>query len=468
VIKKIALFASAWFSVAIVSHADAQSGASFAERVATAAEDARGLKLYTQIGLLDSTGARIPATQLDSVVVERAKHWIVSLQKNPVTGIQLDPLGRLALATGQDVLAQQQFDTRLATPRLSVGDRTYTLLLAATLFGQDVTHPTRMRLALRYLALLDALPVEATGAKYSAHATFARRYYLVGDGAQVRMHSHTALALIPVMPFLRRPWLDVGVTFLQLANVLSGLPDGRARIDSIGKWLMAYTQASPAQLAEDRDSTYYWYGRSYVRLLTAALHITDYLGRRAPPIQGQYWWNTTDQIPAAAGTSVNLPGTAVTKSKALNDGKIRMFEIGDHGCGACQAALPLFDRMGQSAPSNVETWYVTYSTDVWGATKCTPDETAAHLKRYYLERKQLKLKIALWIGPRIADEDGGTLREENPMKKALASMSVPTFVMTDGNGIVRHISRGFSQDVLQASLQYLINEAASSARGGGS
>jgi len=360
-------------------------------------------------------------------------------------------MGQLYVATGQDQLAQQQFATRLATPNLSIGDRAYTLLLATFAFSREARNATRMAIALQYLAQLDALPAAAIVNRFVGHVEVARSYYLAGDGDRVLAHVDQAFALVPAMPFERRNWETIDEAFLIRANVLSGRPNGRAAIDSIGRWLSPLTQASPALIA--RDSAYVWLSRLATRQLKDALQQIGYLGSVVPPVIAHYWWNTeTPPTPSAAA-----PG-AITKP--LADGKIRVLEYGDYNCGACLAALPTMERLRRTAPSNVEIWYVSYAGDEWGATRSTPDQVAQHLKHYYLERKRYGFPIALWIGPRRPDVDGGTLIQPSPTFEALAIQATPTFVVTDGQGIVRHIQVGLTAPLLEATLHYLTAEAA--------
>src|SRR5687767_9138913 len=118
------------------------------DRVGTAAEEARRLTLYPATGLTSDDGRyRIPSDQLDATIALRAKRWVASLQTTPVKGIQLDPMGTLSVAAGQDDVAKRQFSARLATRNLSVADQAYTLLLATSVFGANANDTLRMQAA---------------------------------------------------------------------------------------------------------------------------------------------------------------------------------------------------------------------------------------------------------------------------------------------------------------------------------
>jgi thiol-disulfide isomerase/thioredoxin len=419
-------------------------------RVATPGERARGMRLYQNAGMVSDDGRqRISNEHIDDAVEQRAQQWVVSLQTNPVRGLQLDPMGEVAVAAGQDALAQRQFAARLATPGLSVDDRGYTLLLAINAFGAKASNSARMNTALGYLRQLDALPARVVTNQFRARVRIAEAYYDAGDGARVIVHLTHAFSLVPTMSFERRNWLEFRRAFLILADVWSGQPNGRQQIDSMTTWLHPYTNASPALVA--KDSSYYWTSRYAEREYRLLVQMTSFLGRPAPSITAHYWVNTVRPV-----SSDSVFG-AVTKS--LDDGKIRIMEYGHYGCAGCRLALPKMERIRKRMPNNVEVWFVADEGDLWGATRCTPDEMAKHLTRYYVDRKGYGLPIALWMGPREADPDGGSLIRESPMSAAYQFVGVPTFIVTDGQGLVRHIQFGFSEPILMRSVQYLLAEA---------
>lgn len=422
------------------------------DQVVTAAEETRGLQLYSVVGLMNGR-QRIPRDQFDTAIREHASNWVASLQRKPVRGIQLDPMGTLFIAAGQDELAKRQFAARLGVRDLSVADRAYTLLLAISAFGAKASDTARMQTALTYLQRLDALPASEVGIQFLGHVRIARAYYMNGDGSHVVSHLTKAFSLVPTIPFEQRRWgWDGGISesFVLLADVLSGRTNGRTQIDSIGAWLLTHAHASPALIA--KDSVYITMSRGNTRVFKTTLQLVSHLGRQAPAITAHYWWNTTPPVPA------NSNHSAAT-SKMLNDGIIRVMMYGHFGCQGCLATLPKFDHMRETTPSTIEMWYVTMGDGYWGATPCTPDEEAQHLRHYYTIRKKYKLLIALWVGGRITDIDGGTGQEGSPSFAAYPIQGFPWFIVTDGRGIVRHISFGFSETLLKNVVTYLVAES---------
>jgi hypothetical protein len=308
-----------------------------------------------------------------------------------------------------------------------------------------------MRIALGYLAQLDTMPSSTVLSRYRGHVAVAEAYYEVGASAQVITHLKTAFHLVATMPFERRDWLGYRFSFPMLADALSGLPHGREQIDSMTAWLEPLTHAPPALV--DKDRRYEWLSRRASEDLQTLVRQTNFLGRPAPAIVANYWINTS---PPAVPDSANRGIT----TKALNDGKIRILQLGHYGCPGCLAALPGMERMRQDMPKNVEVWYVSGEGDTWGTTRVTPQEMVDHLRHFYVDRKGYSFPIAIYIGEREPDVDGGSVLTANPLFDLYGLAGFPTFVVTDGHGMVRHISLGFSEARLRRSVRFLLAEAA--------
>jgi len=437
-------------------------------RLITPAEEAAALELYPATFLNQDEMQRMPDLQVDTafaqfdtVIKERAKVWVASLPKGLVTGLQIDPMGQLYVAIGQDSIARRLFAQRLSTPKLSVDDRAFTLFAAITAFlGRSSLYsapdpfidPVHVRIAQEYLTQLDALPEIASRRKFDAHVLMGSAYYWMGDGPNAAIHLKRALSLVPSLVFDER--LDACDAYRMLADVISAQPKGRETIDSVTKWLRPYYAATPEMIAADPTAKYM--GERSEFIFNQAVQVTDFLGRSAPAMTGHYFWNTSK--PAT-------PSTADTSARVIpvNDGKIRVIEFGHRGCTACMLALPKLDRARKTAPQNVDYLYVTHGDDSWGGKECkTTAECAEHYREYYVEQRKLGLPIAIWFGAREADVDGGTQQKVSPTFAAVPMNAVPMFMVTDGRGIVRHISIGYSQ-LLSRTVKYLQAESAHNA-----
>jgi len=437
----------------------------------TPAEATRGIDLYALTGLVSDDGKqRVVGPQrdfggegtadprLDSMIVQRAKGWAETLRASPVQGIQLDPTGRLFVVAGQDAEAKRQFATRLASPGLSLEDRAYTILLAIGAFTDKPQDTTRLSTAQGYLAQIDALPSKQVAlAQFTGHVAVANAYYILGNTGVVTTQLSKAFSVVPDIPFAQRTWDmammgSVGQAFVTFADVLSAQPQGRATVDSVGKWLLQYTKAPQEVRARDtQDSLAVRLQEFQTITFTNVLKLVAYLGRPAPPIVANYWFNM--QTPAT--TVADVPGAA---SLSLDDGNIHIVEFGKHGCTGCVVALPKLAALQQSLPKPVSIIYVTLGGDSWGATPCTPEEAASHFKHYYTVQKDVHLPIALWIGTRQNDADGGTIETGSPTFGAYHIDGTPWFFVTDRKGIVRHASFGYNEPLLRGALMHLFSE----------
>jgi len=362
-------------------------------------------------------------------------------------------MGALSVVAGNDDIAIREFSARLSDTKLSVLDRAYTLLVAVEAFGANARNSKRMAVAADYLARMDALPAEARRLQFRAHVSIGNAYYDIGDSPAVVTHLQHALTLIPDIPFEDRQWgLVIKPAFLTLADALSGMPNGRQRIDSLTTWLRPYSVASPAFLAQGTRAE--GCARMAADDFTRMTRMTDLLGRLAPPITAQFWINT----PAPPTVDPAVPGA---QTKALNDGKIRVLELGHYGCPGCLAALPKMERIRKALHDKAEVWFVSDETQIWGAQLMTPAEKARVLEHFYVNEKGYGLPIAIWIGPRAPSIDGGNVNQESPVVKAYDVFVTPTFVVTDGRGIVRHIGLGGldSEAHLKRTVDFLIAEA---------
>jgi len=425
------------------------------ERTVTASEQSRAFHLYGTLGQVsDDRQRRIPEAERDSMLPPRIKTWMTTITTTPASGLQLDPMGELYVAVGADELAQTQFQTRLATKNLSVADRAYTLLVAVRAFsqgiGQAMPSSARLAIAERYLAQLDVLPATTLRQKFDGHAAIAEAYYNVADGDRVIAHITHMMTLVPDFPFEYRGWYEVKKYFLVLADVLSGMPDGRRKIDSIATWLHPYTKAPP-ELYNSGDGRYARWSQQNEWAYESMIQATNHLGREAPAILAQYWLNTP--VPGTVDTTA-----PTARAKSLNDGTVRILELGHYGCPGCLAALPKMERIRDKLQRRAEVWFISNEGDVWGATACTADEKAQHLKDFYT-RKGYTLPIAIWIGPRQKDDDGGTINQANPVIDAYQLIGTPTFVVTDRKGIVRHIGFDDTEERLLRITRYLIAES---------
>jgi len=412
---------------------------------ATAAEQFSGWDLYDRLGVLrEGTAGWTPLAQRENALHERVQTWIATLHANrpgATTGLQLDPLGALYVAAGQDVIARQQFDARLSTPGLSLDDKAYTLLLATTMFARDTADSPRITEALDYMRQLDAMPEEVNFAKYRAHEALADHYYMLGQDADVLVHARKGLALVPRMSFYDYDHVYRYGLFDTFVTAVSGQPNGRAAIDSMVAFLKPVMSA-PTRPAEKEDSMLVWAGQfMYAPWLNTVLETEKMIGLPAPAVIATHWYNTpAPTTPAPPAITAIAPAA---KQLALNDGTIRLLEFGWIGCVKCVYSLQAMDRIQKMALPGVQTLYVTPTVGWWGATAPSPDEEAEHLRHWYVERHGWSVPIALWAGPKVPQADGGMLPMPTPNDKAFQIDKTESgFMIVDGKGKVRAVYNG--------------------------
>jgi len=419
----------------------------------TAAEQAHGIRLYQWSRVITGQDASLNAPDAKEELATRAAQWVQALRQTTSRGIQLDAAGEVSVAAGDLALARKQFAERLASPKLSTEDRGYTLVLAVSVFGQDPRDTMRMRIAHEYLATLDALSDSSIIFKYRAYATLGQNYFEADQSQEGIAHLLHAYSLLPRVPFDRiGPFGPVNPfdPFVPLANMLAGRPNGRAQIDSLGRWVQKYIDASPALVA--KDSANYWRGRFNRDAFNNTLSLVAHLGTESPPITGHVWWNTaTPTTPSSDDSAARvLP---------LNDGKIRIIEFGDNRCGACMATLPKIDKLRKEMPSNVEVWYVTFGFGTWGADSVNRTQEADLMRRYYLEHRKLGLSIAVWLGNRVDDINGGTYPQPHPTFRSLGLLGRPWILITDGRGHVRQLNMGYREEHVRRMIRLLEAES---------
>jgi len=415
----------------------------------TAAEAANDHLLWER-----NTSSQQDLPTYDDSVVAHSRPWIATLANTSQRGLQLDAMGLLAIRAGDDSAAQRQFAERLATPGLSISDQAYTLYVATKAFTNDPQNTARLAIANKYVAKLDTAPLtpETMLVRFLAHQRMASTYYARRDSVATVREILTADAIIPAIPYDRRYWPSRSSGLEMFAEMVSSQPNARSRVDSLTRFLTQMLTASPALIAQ--DSAYYWMSQGYTGWIETGTSQLALLGKPLPGIVAMHWYG----ISAPSATDPSGPG-ARTFSAA--DGHVRVIEFGDRFCGACMMSLPALRRIRATAPAGVEFMYVTFTQGSWGADLIDGDAEAEHLRHFYLEKEKLNMPLAVWAGPKEPGIDDQVLPRQSPNITTIATTS-PTFIVTDGRGIVRHV--GFpdgaeAERTLNEKLRRLLKES---------
>jgi len=355
--------------------------------------------------------------------------WLGTLRTKTQRGLQLDAMGSLFVHAGDDAIAQQQFAARLATPKLSTTDQAYTLLIAARAFSADENNLVRLAVAQKYVDALDTLSDTMHLAQYRAHEAMVHAYYLRRDTSATIHEIEKLYNVFPSIPFLYR--LALYRHYLCLGSYIDMMmlqPRGKQRIDSVMAYLR--TIGTPSQALVAQSPLFRYYGAEMVGIIDQYKPGLDLLGTRPAGVIATHWYGMP--VPKTVSSATNGARTLT-----LNDGVIRVVELGTLNCPHCLGALPVLKRLRAAAPKEVQFLYVTQTLGSWGADLLPPDREAEMLRHYYLDKYQLGVPLAVWAGPKVLQDDGGMIPTASP-NTITFTPGTPTFVILDGHGVIRH------------------------------
>jgi len=397
-----------------------------------------------------ATQAHYPKDSVMAVVSQRAQDWIKALQASPVHGLELDPYGIVSIVANQDSLAQRSVAERLATPGLPFMDQAYTLQMAASGFA-DANKPERLPTSERYVAQLDALGDKAALWQFAARQSLILAYYRLGRTQDVVRVGTRAFALVSKIPFEWRGTVfspGFGVFYTPVVDAMSGQPHGRDSIRVMNEALLAATTPPPALLAH--DSSFAWDGQSARALVQSNVDATNHLGLPGKPIIANYW--------------ANRGATRDSQTVAVNDGKIRVIEIGGFTCEPCLAAMPGMERLHKKYPG-VEFNFLTAGTGVWGNRVVPVKEEASHLADHFLNNFHVTFPIGILMPVWVPNPEGGqmaVLQIPTFDTDHYPQTAKPSFFILDGKGIIRHMIGGYNrdfEDTIARTIEYLQHEA---------
>jgi len=275
---------------------------------------------------------------------------------------------------------------------------------------------------------------------WGALIALAGAYRHNGDMRASAQSMHQAFAILPTADDYRIRTLladNASTKLLGFATLLGGQPNGRAVLDSV---IQIFTQAMIAPrefMPRDNDEAQSLEQlRAIVRARIEALAI---LGRKAPPLVATGWFNQ----PVPSEVSDAAPGA---RSKRLDDGIIRIIEFGHLGCGWCARGRSAGERWLPKLPKGVRFEYYDVAEGAAGNDLCEGQRCVDALRHIYVEKKRFTYPIAIWSGPRDSTWEGGAVMRETPLQQPYL-ISAPSYVVVDGNGIIRWYQGGWSDDL---------------------
>jgi hypothetical protein len=408
----------------------------------------KGGVLHAMVSFRD---AHYPIDSMRRAVTAHASEWLTRLERSSVRGLQRDPAGAVGVVAGHEAYAKTQIAERLATPRLPLADRAFTLFTAVSAFA-DRFHPERFPTAETYLTQLDALGDVAAPWQFGAREKLMEQYYRLGRSDDIIRHGIRALRRIPVLPYVEQ-WLDGRLgspysVYLMTVESLAGRPNARPLIDSLTAILEA-TIEPPASLVAE-DSTWSGVARNRRWHFDGLQALVKMLGTMRPPIVGNYW--------------VNRP-TRDSAVMSVTDGKIHVIVHGSYGCDGCLKGLYAMERIKRQFP-DVQPVGLFSTQGLWGNRLVDPEVEAEHLNEYLTKRLKVTFPVAIWKGAKYEHEDGGYRADfEGPSNRLAQDYPrnfKPSVYVVDGHGRLRRFFAGMDRETekqLVETITFLRNEA---------
>lgn len=202
---------------------------------------------------------------------------------------QLLPLGELELVMGNDAEAQAAFDRLTASLGTASPDQR-SWMLNLVVHAALEARPSRMTLAQRYLAQLDALGNAAAFGRLSAHSVMANYLWIAGDAAGTIAQSNAAIAGGRAMS--RNDQLDLFDSLLVAYGskkpavvVHDGPKAALALLDTASSVLVPLTATGTQWGNQVKQGIMQWMAYEQGN--------TTPLGTLGKPIHGDYWFGGT-------------------------------------------------------------------------------------------------------------------------------------------------------------------------------
>jgi thiol-disulfide isomerase/thioredoxin len=347
----------------------------------------------------------------------------------------MDPYGMIAVGANQDALAEQQIAARLATPGLSFMDRAFTLRMAVQAFA-DSDIPSRLPIAEKYLAQLDALADAAGYWQFIARHPMLYAYYRLGRSKEVARIGTRMLERVGAIPYpLRGVMYGPGMPFSYgvIIDALSGQLNGRATIRTLNEKLLAW--AVPPVTLVAHDSSFRWEGEYRKKSMQGMIDVSERVGEPGTPIVAQYW--------------ANRGSTRDSQTVQVNDGRVRVIEVGSWSCGPCMAALPGLSRLSKRLPE-AEFIFLTTTMGGWGNREIEPKAEADSLAEHFLKKLHAEIPIGIAFNEKGINEDSLIVHKilsHTWDAGQYPQMGKPCFYILDGKGTIRRILAGYDRDL---------------------
>jgi hypothetical protein len=228
-----------------------------------------------------------------------------------------------------------------------------------------------------------------------------------------------------------RDWRGASEPHMTLCLALSGQPGGIAKIQELNKKRMQQTKVPPELMT--RDSTAWAIAQMWgERQVKEDAAVSERLGLPGTPLFADYW--------------INRGPTRDSQTVAVNDGKIRIIELGGLGCEGCVLAMFMLERLGKKFPGlesvTIQMSGTTRGNRVVGA-KVVADDIANHILSKMHLTYPYGIKMPNGTQP---TEDDGEIATYNTEIFGVGEYPMlggkPTLYIVDGHGVIRFVCVG--------------------------
>src|SRR5262249_30667595 len=153
-----------------------------------------GIDSASRFSDVDPRVSPYPRDAQRAATVARARVWLDSLDRKPISGLHLEGYARLAIAAGDTALAMRELTARLNGPGLSIDDRAFVLYVAVAAFATP-EHPEWLPIAERYAEQLSRLGTPTAGWDFLARHALMVTHYRLGQSNRAIEEGERAFAL---------------------------------------------------------------------------------------------------------------------------------------------------------------------------------------------------------------------------------------------------------------------------------
>jgi thiol-disulfide isomerase/thioredoxin len=355
-----------------------------------------------------ANGSRVDLGPIKAAGAQRAAECAARFDTPTLDPAQLGDLAVLYAQAGKDSLVLRTLERAVSAPGVSDSMRAAEFVTGIQVLLSQGGEASAIRNAERYMARLDSVP-GALLQRLVGHSTLQGYYSNFDIDDKLGTNARTLLSLVKQLPAAQQQKAQEIVSGAY--SDLASLEVNELRPDSA----IAILQRAPAEFPA-------------LSLLSQALaaDIARYqlIGRKAPPLNADYWINhTPDSLPAR-----------------LTDG-VTIVTFTAHWCHSCRDAYPTLTKL--SATEGKRGLHVVFAVNLDGVfegQQMTPDQEVAANREYYVTHHGFTYPIAIQRSTNTPGFPDPTVPRN---ADAYMLRALPQFVVIDQTGTIRAVLMGW-------------------------